>query len=93
MLVMHAHDQRKWVARMSQHGFQISTGAACSSRSEGASSLLHSIGLSAEQMQRVVRISGGWRTKVADWDGLLTAFLQVAAELGMRDQIAASSAA
>jgi cysteine desulfurase len=82
MLVMPAHDQRKWVARMSQHGFQISTGAACSSRSEGASTLLHSIGLSAEQMQRVVRISGGWRTKLADWDGLLTAFLQVAAELG-----------
>ena len=28
------------------------------------------------------RISGGWQTKLADWDGLLSAFVEVAAELG-----------
>lgn len=82
MLVMPAHDQRKWLARLSQQGFQVSTGAACSSRSEGASTLLHSIGLSGDVMQRVLRISGGRRTTLEDWDGLLSAFLHVAADLG-----------
>lgn len=81
MLVMPRHDQRKWLARLSQRGFQVSTGAACSSRSEGSSTLLQALGLSPEALQRVLRISGGWRTTLADWEGLLAAFLAVGAEL------------
>jgi cysteine desulfurase len=82
MLVMPSHDQRKWLARLSQRGFQVSTGAACSSRSGGASTLLHSIGMSGEEMQRVLRISSGWETTREDWHALRAAVLEVAGELG-----------
>ena len=44
MLVMPRHDNRKWLARLSQQGFAISTGSACSSGSEGASQVLQAVG-------------------------------------------------
>jgi cysteine desulfurase len=73
MLVMPRHDNRKWLARLSQQGFAISTGSACSSGSEGASQVLQAIGATADEMRRVLRISGGWDTADSDWSGLAQA--------------------
>lgn len=77
MLVLPAHDNRKWLARLSQSGFSISTGSACSAGREGASLVLQSLGISLEEMQRVIRISSGWETTAEDWAALEQAILQV----------------
>jgi cysteine desulfurase len=77
MFVMPRHDNRKWLARLSQQGFSISTGSACSSGSEGASQVMQAIGATPDEMRRVLRISGGWDTAAPDWSGLADAMLQV----------------
>jgi cysteine desulfurase len=77
MLVMPRHDNRKWLARLSQQGFAISTGSACSSGSEGASQVLQAIGAASDEMRRVLRVSGGWETAASDWSGLSEAILRV----------------
>jgi cysteine desulfurase len=77
MLVMPRHDNRKWLARLSQQGFAISTGSACSSGSEGASQVLQAIGATPDEMRRVLRVSGGWDTAASDWSGLSEAMLRV----------------
>jgi cysteine desulfurase len=77
MLVMPRHDNRKWLARLSQQGFAISTGSACSSGSEGASQVLQAIGATPDEMRRVLRVSGGWDTAASDWSALSEAMLRV----------------
>lgn len=77
MLVMPRHDNRKWLARLSQQGFAISTGSACSSGSEGASQVMQAIGAAPEEMRRVLRISGGWDTTAQDWSRLAEAMVRV----------------
>jgi cysteine desulfurase len=73
LLIMPRHDNRKWLARLSQAGFAISTGSACSSGSEGASQVLQAIGATPEEMRRVLRVSSGWATTPADWQSLADA--------------------
>jgi cysteine desulfurase len=77
MLVMPRHDNRKWLARLSQQGFAISTGSACSSGSEGASRVMQAIGATPDDMRRVLRVSGGWDTAGRAWSELAGAILQV----------------
>jgi cysteine desulfurase len=77
MLIMPRHDNRKWLARLSQQGFAISTGSACSAGSEGASQVLQAVGATPEEMRQVLRISGGWDTTATDWDRLAGAMTQV----------------
>ena len=77
LLVMPRHDNRKWLARLSQAGFAISTGSACSSGSEGASQVLQATGAAPEEMRRVLRISGGWETTPEDWQSLADAMKAV----------------
>lgn len=81
MLVMPAHGNLKWVTRLSHLGFQASTGSACSSGKENPSHVMEAIGLSYEEMGRVLRFSGGWETTDADWDGLAAALESVWREL------------
>jgi len=77
MLLMPRHDNRKWLARLSQAGFAVSTGSACSSGSEGASQVLQAVGATPDEMRRVLRISGGWETGAQDWRRLAEATLEV----------------
>lgn len=77
MLVLPDHDNRKWLARLSQLGFAISTGSACSAGRDGSSIVLQALGASEEEMQRVIRISSGWETAEADWMALEKALIQV----------------
>lgn len=77
MLVMPRHDNRRWLARLSQRGFAISTGSACSSGTEGSSVVLQALGAAPEELKRTLRISSGWTTTTADWQALAGAFSEV----------------
>lgn len=81
LMVMPAHDNLKWLTRLSRRGFSISTGSACSSGKEGSSVVVTALGASYEELKRVVRISSGWHTTVEDWQALSAAFGEVLHEL------------
>ncbi len=81
LMVMPEHDNLKWLTRLSRRGFSISTGSACSSGKEGSSVVVTALGASAEELRRVVRISGGWDTAAEDWQALALAFGDVLEEL------------
>ncbi len=81
LLVMPRHSNLKWLTRLSQAGFAISTGSACSSGKEGASVVVRALGATEEELRRVVRVSGGWVHEVEDWVRLAEAFEQVGADL------------
>jgi cysteine desulfurase len=80
LLIMPRHANVKWLARLSRAGFQVSTGSACSSGG-GASEVLAAMGLTAEALRRVLRVSS-WRGHTAgDWRALTAAFAAVRASL------------
>jgi cysteine desulfurase len=81
LLVMPKHDNRKWIGRLSQAGFAVSTGSACSSGTEGSSVVLHALGAAPEELKRTLRVSSGWETSVGDWAALAEAFKRVWAGL------------
>ncbi len=81
LMVMPRHENLKWLTRLSRRGFSISTGSACSSGKEGSSVVVTALGASAQELRRVVRISGGWETTVEDWLELAAVFQEVGAEL------------
>jgi cysteine desulfurase len=81
MFVLPRHDNRKWLARLSQRGFAVSTGSACSAGHDGSSVVLAALGASADEMRRVIRVSGGWTTAPGDWQALAKSFSAVGAEL------------
>jgi len=81
LMVMPAHHNLKWLTALSRRGFSISTGSACSSGKEGSSVVVTALGASADELKRVVRVSGGWETTAADWQALAAAFDEVWHEL------------
>lgn len=81
LLVMPAHENLKWLTRLSRRGFSISTGSACSSGKEGSSVVVTALGATPEELRRVVRLSGGWQTTQQDWLELAQAFVEVNEEL------------
>ena len=82
MFVLPQGDNRKWLARLSQRGFAVSTGSACSAGHDGSSVVLEALGASADEMRRVIRVSGGWDSTGADWGALAAAFEAVKSEMG-----------
>jgi len=81
MFVLPCGDNRRWLARLSQRGFAVSTGSACSAGHDGSSVVLEALGASADEMRRVIRVSGGWATSPVDWRSLAGAFEAVAGEM------------
>jgi cysteine desulfurase len=81
LMVMPRHDNLKWLTRLSRLGFSISTGSACSSGKEGSSVVVRALGATPEELRRVVRVSSGWHTTVADWQSLGDVFVKVGEEL------------
>lgn len=81
LMVMPAHDNLKWLTRLSRRGFSISTGSACSSGKEGSSVVVTALGASPQELKRVVRVSGGWDTSAEDWHALASGFVEVFDEL------------
>ena len=84
MFVLPHGDNRKWLARLSQRGFAVSTGSACSAGHDGSSVVLAALGARADEMRRVIRVSGGWETTAEDWQGLAEAFVLVGREIRPR---------
>jgi cysteine desulfurase len=72
-LALPEFDAARWIARLDRLGFQVSSGAACSSGKSGPSPILAAMGVEAQAIRRTIRISGGWETTDADWQALLQA--------------------
>jgi len=77
MLALPDFEHVRWLTRLDRLGFQVSTGSACSSGNEGPSDVLLAMGVDAPAMRRVLRVSAGWETRPADWEGLAVAFGEV----------------
>lgn len=82
MLVLPFGKNLKWLARLSQRGFAVSTGSACSAGKGNPSAVMAAMGLDFEAMGRVLRISSGPETVEDDWLALASALAEVAGELG-----------
>jgi len=63
----------KWLIQLSDAGFQVSTGSACSSGRENPSHVMEAMGLDYSEMGRVIRASGHWQTSEDDWVSLADA--------------------
>jgi cysteine desulfurase len=81
MFVLPHSKNLKWLTRLSQRGFAVSTGSACSAGKGNPSAVMMAMGLSYEEMGRVLRISGGGETTAEEWEGLADAIIEVGGEL------------
>lgn len=80
-LLLPQGENHRWVTKLDQRGFQVSTGSACATGKEGPSHVLAAIGLTADEARRGIRISAGWETTEEEWRGLMAALTEVADEL------------
>lgn len=74
MVVLPRHANLKWLTRLDERGFEVSTGSACSAGPGNPSHVMASMGLEPEAMGRVIRVSSTWETAEADWTALGEAF-------------------
>lgn len=81
MFVLPHSKNLKWLTRLSQRGFAVSTGSACSAGKGNPSAVMMAMGLDYEEMGRVLRISGGGGTTAEEWEGLADAIIEVGGEL------------
>ena len=85
LVIVPAHDNRRWLIRLNRRGFAVSTGSACSSGKENPSRVLQATGHDYAAMGRTIRISSGWDTTRADWQALVEALVEVQEELSSGD--------
>jgi len=81
MFVVPHSKNLKWLTRLSQRGFSVSTGSACSAGKGNPSSVMLAMGLDYEEMGRVIRVSGGWTSREREWEALAGALVAVDREL------------
>lgn len=72
----------KWLARLGQRGFALSTGSACSAGKGDPSAVMSAMGLDLDEMGRVLRVSGGAETSPVKWEALADALVEVGGEIG-----------
>lgn len=80
-LILPSGDNTRWVSRLDQAGFQVSTGSACATGKEGPSHVLAALGYSPEEARRAIRLSASWETTEADWDALLETLARLAPDM------------
>jgi cysteine desulfurase len=80
LLLPHGENTR-WLARLDQRGFEVSTGSACATGHAGPSHVLAALGYRPDEARRVVRLSAGWATTPEDWEALRAALVAVAEEV------------
>ena len=80
LILPHSANHR-WVTKLDRRGFQVSTGSACATGRDGPSHVLAAMGVPADEARRVIRISAGWATTEKEWQALVTALVEVEAEL------------
>ena len=71
----------KWLTRLSQRGFGVSTGSACSAGRGNPSKVMEAMGLDFGEMGRVIRASGGRLQREGEWMALFEALMEVKSEL------------
>lgn len=81
MIILPHTKNTKWLTRLSQRGFGVSTGSACSAGAGNPSQVMMAMDVEFEEMGRVLRISGGPENDDEAWQALLAALLEVATEL------------
>ena len=76
LLIMPEFASVRWIRALEKRGFLVSAGSACSTDKQGPSPALARLGVEADAMQRVLRVSSGWATSVADWLALAAAMAE-----------------
>lgn len=76
-MLMPRHQSTRWIRALERAGFLLSAGSACSTGHSAASAVLLAMGLSTAAAGRVLRISSGLETTVADWQALAAALRTV----------------
>lgn len=77
LFVLPQHKNLKWITRLNDLGFFLSTGSACSSGKGNPSPVMETMGLDLDEMGRVLRASSGWETTSNDWTALADALEEV----------------
>jgi len=72
--------QHRWVVKLDNLGFAVSTGSACSTGKEEPSHVLCAMGFKPAEAGRVLRFSSGWETTADEWTALADALSKVYAE-------------
>jgi cysteine desulfurase len=80
-LILPHFDNQRWVPKIDRRGYQVSTGSACATGKEGPSHVLAAMGILPDEARRMIRVSAGWDTETADWDGLADALVETWSEL------------
>ncbi|OAM89018.1 hypothetical protein AW736_08840 [Termitidicoccus mucosus] len=80
-LAMPRGENHRWVARLDRRGFQVSTGSACATGTDGPSHVLAAMRVPPDEARRVVRVSAGWETSREDWLALAEAMGAAAREI------------
>ena len=88
-LVMPDFENLRYVGKLDNLGYEVSTGSACSSGVSQQSQVPFSMGLSESEAKRVIRISSYIDQREEDWIGLASAFEQARDEL-KRDETQSS---
>jgi len=75
MVLLPAHPNLKWLTRLGEAGFAVSTGSACSAGKGNPSPVMAAMGLDHDAMGRVLRFSSGPETQGEDWTALKDALV------------------
>lgn len=81
LLVMPDFASERWIRALEKRGFLVSAGAACATGKQGPSPVLAAMGIEGDVMRRVLRVSSGAATTVADWQSLSSALVECYADL------------
>lgn len=81
MIVLPHTKNLKWLTRLSQRGFCVSTGSACSAGKGNPSLVMQAMGLDFDEMGRVLRFSSGWNSAPEDWEALASTLVEIDTEL------------
>lgn len=70
-------ESSRWMRKLDQKGFIVSTGSACATGKEGPSHVLAAMGASADEAHRTIRISAPWDATSEDWDALADTLIEL----------------
>ena len=89
MLVVPGAPNLKWLTRLGERGFAVSTGSACSAGHGNPSAAMAAMGMDPGEMSRVLRFSGGADTAVEEWLALAAALAEIMKALARGERTAA----